>query len=314
MFDSTTKDDIQRQFSNYKNVVLLEYRYNKLFMKKDGVHYGYLGALLRFLPYFNWEGNPFERVAVIDADMTVAQVKTIINLTNNLNKIVKNGFFFIDDVSNKLRYAPVINSVTQPTPLLIYSYHFGDKLPLNLLEGFLDRLTEDKDSNDKKTLEKYYDFRKNFNFKTRASSLEEAKHLVYGFDEIFAIKYLVPYIENNIREVYYSEIWLNLSTVFISMHITLDRELGEEYRKTLKLKTGIEPTRDEIKMYLSNWNNLSQRKINYGKLRRVFISIINKTYNNPGDVIGYYVLNEHNTPPIPDLEYIKPELIKKLKF
>lgn len=94
MFDSTTKDDIQRQFSNYKNVVLLEYRYNKLFMKEDGVHYGYLGALLRFLPYFNWEGNPFERVAVIDADMTVAQVKTIINLTNNLNKIVKNGFFF----------------------------------------------------------------------------------------------------------------------------------------------------------------------------------------------------------------------------
>lgn len=186
--------------SNYNNNIVEFYIYNiekfKYFNENDGIQYhnGYIGTMMRFLPFFNYKYHNVDIVINLDIDNGLGYI--VLNLIKN--ETIKYGFLY----KSKLCYSnnPRISKLGYLRRAVVASFISMNKsilsFPNNILNNFFDTHLLKDDLRYMNYLNSI-DMVKLFKKGVHKQQYKNIDKFMYGVDEYFINYNLFKWIKNN---------------------------------------------------------------------------------------------------------------------
>jgi hypothetical protein len=215
------------------------------FIRDDIYHVGLFGTIVRMFPVFDFENNDANMILINDIDIdhqeNIIHTEKVYNILKEHHKLNKLTLFNIGILSSASRlYFNVHNKLEYIYHDHINVYTLTDKicsiqrLPHELLTSFLKETLSNKS--------KFYSFYEYY--KNSSHITEEMEQYIYGVDEYFVNKTLIPYVIDH-KLPYATHIEWDIITTLIWAEITINSRFNKKSRS----KTNKE-TLNEIKKIL----------------------------------------------------------------
>ncbi len=223
------------------------------FVRDDIYHVGLFGTIVRMFPIFDFENNDANMILINDIDIenqeNIIHTEKVYNILKEHHKLNKLTLFNIGILSSASRlYFNIHNRLDYLYHDHINVYTLTDKicsiqrLPHELLTSFLKETLSNKS--------KFYSFYEYY--KNSSHITEEMEQYIYGVDEYFINKSLIPYVINH-KLPYATHIEWDIITTVIWAEITVNSRFNKKSRS----KTNKE-TLNEIKKILLKHDKKNQ--------------------------------------------------------
>jgi hypothetical protein len=203
------------------------------FVRDEVYHVGLFGTIVRMFPIFNFENNDANIILINDIDIenqeNIIHTEKVFRILKQHHKLNKITLFNIGTLSSASRiYFNIHNTLDYLYHDHINVYTLTDKicsiqrLPHELLTSFLKETLSNKSK-----FYSFYEYYKNSNHIT-----EEMEQYIYGVDEYFINKSLIPYvIDHNIP--YATHIEWDIVTTLIWGEIMINSKYNKRSRNKL---------------------------------------------------------------------------------
>ena len=197
-YDITTKDFVESNFNNIGYVQLYYYHFPQFFNSKNNSHFGFLGTLVRYFPFFNIENHEAKICWVIDVDVNMDKFK--FNIIKYVISNPKIKFFH----KTRLNYYTdrILLIDNKPNFPMISSFLYQkDPISKEIISSFMNDNLLNKKNNLYKTylknLLKIIEKKKKIGMFYNKRIIEEMKPFQYGVDEFFINTDLYYYYKKN---------------------------------------------------------------------------------------------------------------------
>jgi len=301
-YDISTKEFIEKKFSNIPYLQLYYYHFPQFFSKKNNRHYGFIGTLIRYFPLFSIVKHQAKKCWILDIDVKLGQYNY------NIIKYIENNpdiqFFH----KTRLNYfSDRIISIQDRADFSMISSFIYQRKPISsdVLSRFLNEDLLDKKNNIYsqylKTLINLLQKRKELNMWYKERIDKTMIPFQYGVDEFFINRDFFHYYRDNKIPIYTSFFHTDIFTG-IKMHAELlklnDNKISDNLKEYMnKVYAIIDPnikinSIDEYYSLMSSDTNVDRRntrrfEINICKnynFKKYFNRLNHKTINMP-----YYI-------------------------
>jgi hypothetical protein len=207
------------------------------FVRDDIYHVGLFGTIVRMFPIFDFENNDANMILINDIDIenqeNIIHTEKVFQILKQNHKLNKISLFNVGTLSSASRvYFNIHNTLDYLYHDHINVYTLTDKicsihrLPHELITTFLNETLSNKSN-----FYSFYEYYKNSTHITK-----EMEQYIYGVDEYFINKKLIPYVIDN-KIPYATHIEWDIVTTLIWAEIIINSKYNRKIRSKLNKET-----------------------------------------------------------------------------